>query len=66
MDVLITGLMNVASCQFELLKWNISTIGDEKILMKSTKNPSKLSNKNDNQIYIELCECIQHNIAIFE
>ncbi|XP_033231701.1 odorant receptor 94b-like [Belonocnema kinseyi] len=66
-DILITGFMNVASCQFELLKCKISSIGeDEKHLIKPTKNPSKLSKNAEDQIYMKLCDCVRHNIAIFE
>ncbi|XP_033231703.1 odorant receptor Or1-like [Belonocnema kinseyi] len=72
MDAFITGLMNVASCQFELLKWNIVAIGnDQNQDSKFTKKLSKSNNyflqmNYDDQSYAELRKCIQHNLAIFE
>lgn len=72
MDAFITGLMNVASCQFELLKWNIVAIGKDKNQDSNcTKKLSKSTNQflqmnYDDQNYDDLRKCIQHNLAIFE
>ncbi|XP_051176493.1 odorant receptor Or1-like [Leptopilina boulardi] len=57
-DSFIIGLLNVASCQFELLKWNISSFGN--------CNESQEVNQEDNGINEKLRRCIQHNLAIFE
>ncbi|XP_051176508.1 odorant receptor Or1-like [Leptopilina boulardi] len=65
-DALISSLLNVASCQFEILKWNIAKIGDieeQNFLVSSNKKEDKLChNKNINE---ELRYCIKHNLAIF-
>ena len=71
MDAFITGLMNVASCQFELLKWNVIAIGNENKDSNFPKDLSKSSNDfsqkvYDDHSYEDLRKCIRHNLAIFE
>lgn len=65
-DALISSLINVATCQFEILKWNIANIGsvEEKTLFStSTEKEHETFSKNVND---ELRCCIQHNLAIFK
>ncbi|XP_051176427.1 odorant receptor Or1-like [Leptopilina boulardi] len=67
-DSFITGLINVASCQFELLKWNFAALGnnlDEQNLMINLKENCN-NNNNNNKINKKLHECIKHNLAIFD
>ncbi|XP_051176510.1 uncharacterized protein LOC127291423 [Leptopilina boulardi] len=64
-DSFVAGLLNVAACQFELLKWNISAIGNNIEIQNQLSN-SKEINQEDNIINEKLHRCIQHNLAIFE
>lgn len=67
-DALISSLLNIASCQFEILKHNFAQLGSDiekrTILVSSNKGQDeKYSHKNVNE---ELRHCIEHNLTIFK
>ncbi|RLZ02204.1 Odorant receptor 39 [Cephus cinctus] len=70
MDTLITGLITVACCQFELLKTNIITIGSNvnHEFCKISHNEINVTNveDNENKVWQEMRKCIAHNNKIIE
>ncbi|XP_051176512.1 odorant receptor Or1-like [Leptopilina boulardi] len=65
-DSFIAGLINVASCQFEILKWNFCSI-EENIEKGNISSNFEEKNNNENEIINDqIRDCIKHNLAIFD
>lgn len=67
-DAFITGLINIACCQFELLKTNIVALGSDYEVESVSQNSQEkvdpdLYDKKTNE---ELRRCIEHNLTICE
>lgn len=65
-DLFICGLVNVSSCQFELLKWNLANIGNCNETYSSLQNSKEYLNEKVPDISVKLRRCVQHNLVIFE
>lgn len=65
-DCFICGLINIASCQFELLKWNLAKIGSDSKTQHFSPNAKEYVNEKLNNTNVQLRRCIQHNLVIFE
>ncbi|XP_051176442.1 odorant receptor 2a-like isoform X2 [Leptopilina boulardi] len=68
-DALISSFLNVATCQFEILKQNIVKVGNYIQVKKSLLSSNEKVNDNfiyDNNINGELRSCIEHNLAILQ
>ncbi|XP_043475875.1 odorant receptor Or1-like [Leptopilina heterotoma] len=67
-DSFIAGLINVASCQFEILKWNFSSLANniEEENISSNLNENELKIYKYKKINDQIRSYIQHNLAIFD
>ncbi|XP_043475872.1 odorant receptor 2a-like [Leptopilina heterotoma] len=67
-DSFISGLINVACCQFEILKLNIASIGDNSEKNSLSQNSIEKVDEDlvDKKIKEKLRKCIEHNLTIYD